>query len=170
MRLKRTVIERDGVVNCDIPQALAPNLKWRTNQIHHNRYGHYTLEVKLCSLTVLEKKKSGKTELNVLWHSTVFPSGLSNCFFVSSVCLLVRATTVDKFKAVVCRLLATSAIMLPEKMKRKRKMWGNRRNISCDVHLLNEWLETDVPWDDAIVVSAGKLKKLWYSLSELHSS
>ena len=40
----------------------------------------------------------------------------------------------------------------------------------CDAHLLNELLETDVPWDDAIVVSAGKLRKLWDSLSELRSS
>ena len=88
--------------------------------------------------------------------------------------LLVRVTMVDKNKAVVCCLLATSAIMLSEKKKRKRKMWSNKwylkRNISCDVHLLNELLETDVPWNDAIVVSAGKLRKLWDSLSELHSS
>ena len=56
---------------------------------------------------------------------------------------------VDKNKAVVCCLLATSAIMLSEKKKRKRKMrskkWYLKRNISCDVHLLNELLETDVP-------------------------
>ena len=56
---------------------------------------------------------------------------------------------VDKNKAVVCCLLATSAIMLPEKKKRKRKMcskkWYLERNISCDAHLLNELLETDVP-------------------------
>ena len=32
-------------------------------------------------------------------------------FFVGSVCLLVRVTMVDKNKAVVCCLLATSAIM-----------------------------------------------------------
>ena len=50
------------------------------------------------------------------------------------------------------------------------KKWYFKRNISCDVHLLNELLETDVPWDDAIVVSAGKLRKLWDSLSELRSS
>jgi hypothetical protein len=60
--------------------------------------------------------------------------------------------------------------MLSEKKKRKRKMWSKKwhlkRNISCDVHLLNELLETD----DAIVVSAGKLRKPWYSLSELRSS
>ena len=77
-------------------------------------------------------------------------------------------------KAVVCCLLATSAIMLSEKKKRKRKMWSKKwylkRNISSDGHLLNELLETHVPWDDAIVVSAGKLRKLWDSLSELHSS
>jgi len=81
---------------------------------------------------------------------------------------------VDKNKAVVCCLLATSATMLSETKKRKRKMWSKKwylkRNISCDAHLLNELLETDVPSDDTIVVSAGKLRKLWDSLSELRSS
>ena len=75
---------------------------------------------------------------------------------------------VDKNKAVVCCLLATSAVMLSEKKKRKRKMcskkWYLKRNISCDAHLLNELLETDVPRDDVIVVSAGKLKKLSFSV------
>jgi len=56
---------------------------------------------------------------------------------------------VDKNRAVVCCLLASSAIMLSEKKKRKRKMWSKKcyleRNISCDAHLLNELLETDVP-------------------------
>jgi len=70
-------------------------------------------------------------------------------FFVSSVCLLVRVTLVDKNMAVVCCLLATSAIMLSEKKKRKRKMWNKnwhlKRNVSCVAHLLNELLETDVP-------------------------
>jgi hypothetical protein len=60
----------------------------------------------------------------------------------------VRVTVVDKNKAVVCCLLATSAIKLAEKKKRKRKMWSKKwylkRNISCDVHLMNELLETDV--------------------------
>jgi hypothetical protein len=69
-------------------------------------------------------------------------------FFASSVCLLVRVNMVDKNKAVVCCLLATSAIMLSEKKKTKRKMcskkWYLKRNISCDVHLLNGLLETDV--------------------------
>jgi hypothetical protein len=49
---------------------------------------------------------------------------------------------VAKNKAVVCCLLATSAIMLSENKKRKRKMWSKKwylkRNISCDGHLLNE--------------------------------
>ena len=36
--------------------------------------------------------------------------------------------------------------------------------------VLNELLETDMPSDDAIVVWAGKLRKLWDSLSELRSS
>jgi hypothetical protein len=44
------------------------------------------------------------------------------------------------------------------------------KSISCDAHLLNELLETDVPLDDAIVVSVGKLRKLWDSMSELRSS
>jgi hypothetical protein len=55
---------------------------------------------------------------------------------------------VVKNKAVVCCLLATSAIMLSEKNKRKSKLWSKKwylkRNISCDAHLLNEFLETDV--------------------------
>ena len=103
----------------------------------------------------------------------VSPSGLS-VFLVSSVCLLVRVTVVDENKAVVCCLLATSAIMLSKKKKRKRKMcskkWYLKRNISCDAHLLNELLETDVPWGDTIMVSAGKLRKLWDYLCELRSS
>jgi hypothetical protein len=49
---------------------------------------------------------------------------------------------VDKNKAVVCRLLATSAIMLSEKKKRMRKMWSKKwylkRDISRDAHLPNE--------------------------------
>jgi len=65
------------------------------------------------------------------------------------VCLLVPLSIVDKNKAVVCGLLDTSAIMLSEKKKRKRKMCSKKsylkRNISCDAHLLNELLETDVP-------------------------
>jgi len=71
-------------------------------------------------------------------------------FFVSSVCLLVRVTVVDKNKAVVCCLLATSAIMLSEKKNRNRKMWSKKwylkRIISCDAHLLNELLQKDVVW------------------------
>jgi hypothetical protein len=68
--------------------------------------------------------------------------------FVSSVCLLVRLTMVDKNKAVVCCLLATSAIILSAKKKIKRKKWSKKwylkRNISCYAHLLNDLLETDV--------------------------
>jgi hypothetical protein len=54
--------------------------------------------------------------------------------------------------------------MLSEKKKRKRKMcskkWYFKRIISCDVHLLNELIETDV--EDCInhLVSAAKLRKL----------
>ena len=86
----------------------------------------------------------------------------------------MRVTRVDKNKAVVCCLLSTSAIMLSDKKKRKHKMWSKKwylkRNISHDAHLLNELLETDVPWDDATMMSAGKLRKLWGFLSELRSS
>ena len=70
---------------------------------------------------------------------------------ISSICILVRVTMVDKNKAFVCCLLVTSAIMLSEKKKRKRKMcskkWYLKRNIGvyCDAHLLNELLETGVP-------------------------
>jgi len=66
-------------------------------------------------------------------------------FLVSSVCLLVRVTVVDTNMAVFCCLLATSAIMLSEKKKRKCKMWSKKWhlkcNISCDADLLNELLE-----------------------------
>jgi hypothetical protein len=88
--------------------------------------------------------------------------------------LLVPVTMADKNKSVFCCLLAISSTMLSEKNKRKRKMWSTewylKRNISCDAHLQNELLETDVPWDNAIVLSASKLRKLWDSLSELRSS
>ena len=63
-----------------------------------------------------------------------------------------------------CRLLFATHIghNVIRKEERKRKMcskkWYLKRNISCYAHLLNELLETDVPWDDAIVVSAGKLR------------
>ena len=42
-------------------------------------------------------------------------------FFVSSMRLLVRVTMVDKNKAVVCCLLATSAVMLSEKREESVK-------------------------------------------------
>jgi hypothetical protein len=61
----------------------------------------------------------------------------------------VHVTIVDKNKAVDCSLLTTSAIMISEKKKRKRKMWSKKwylkMNMSCDAHLLNELLETYVP-------------------------
>ena len=80
---------------------------------------------KLNCAVSLYKNCSRKFELNILWHSTGFPSG-SSVFVVSSVCLLVRVTVVDKHKAVVCCLLATSAVMLAEKKKRKSKMWSKK--------------------------------------------
>jgi hypothetical protein len=62
--------------------------------------------------------------------------------------------------------------MLSEEKKIMRKMcskkWYLKSNISCDVQLLNESLETRVA--DEMMVSAGKLIKLWDSLSEMRSS
>ena len=49
--------------------------------------------------------------------------------FVSSVFLLVCVTVMDINNAVVCCLLATSAIMLFEKKKRKRVKCGVRSGI-----------------------------------------
>ena len=47
--------------------------------------------------------------------------------------------------------IATSAIMLSEKKKIKRKMWSKKwyfkRNIPRDSHLVNELLETDAEDD-----------------------
>jgi hypothetical protein len=55
---------------------------------------------------------------------------------------------VGKHKAVGCCFLATSAIMLSERKGRKLKMLIKKRHLkrnkSCDVHLLNELIETDV--------------------------
>ena len=86
------------------------------------------------------------TECSLARHS--FPIRYVS-FFVSSMCLLVHVAMVDKNKAVVCCLLATLAIMLSKKKKRKHKMWSKKwylkRNIACDAHLLNELLEMDVP-------------------------
>jgi hypothetical protein len=63
----------------------------------------------------------------------------------------VCVTVVDKNKAVVCCLLATSAIMLSERKKIRCKMWSEKwnleRNVSCYVHLLNELLETDAEFE-----------------------
>jgi hypothetical protein len=79
------------------------------------------------------------------------PHHFCQFFKVSSVRLLMLVTMVDKIKAVVCCLLATSAIMLSKKRKRKCKMWSKKwylkRNISCDDHLLNELLEMGVEFE-----------------------
>jgi len=114
-------------------------------------------------------------KLNCMFSGTAQVSHqVCQLFLVSSLCLLVRVTMVDKNKAVVCCLLATSAVILCEKKKRKRKIWSKKWylkiNISCGAPLLNELLETDAPWNDATVAWAGKLRKLWGSLSELRSS
>ena len=94
--------------------------------------------------------------------------------FASSVCLLVRVSMVGRNKAVVCCLLATSAIMLSEKKKRNRKMWSKKwylkRNISCDVHLLNELPETDVEDYINYLRMNEQTFKLWDSQRELRSS
>ena len=87
-------------------------------------------------------KTARKTELNVVWHNTGFTSGLSVFFhqFYLSSCACDYVSMVDKNKAFVCCFLATSAIMLSEKKKRKRKMWSKKwylkRNISCNAFFL----------------------------------
>jgi hypothetical protein len=45
-----------------------------------------------------------------------------------------------------------NVIRKEEKREMWSKKWYLKRNISCDAHLLNELLETDVPRDYAIVV------------------
>jgi len=64
--------------------------------------------------------------------------------------------------------------MLTEKKKRKRKMWSKKyleRNVSkrCSPLFYTSW-KMSAFTDYAIVVSAGKLKKLWDFLSELRNS
>jgi hypothetical protein len=53
--------------------------------------------------------------------------------------------------------------MLSEKKKRKRKMWSKKwylkSNISCDAHLLNELLETDVE-DDSLEMTPSWCRQL----------
>jgi hypothetical protein len=69
-------------------------------------------------------------------------------FFIQFCVSYCACSVVDTNKAVLCCLLATSAIMLSGNKIRKRKMWSKnkylKRNTSCDAHLLNELLETDV--------------------------
>jgi hypothetical protein len=68
-------------------------------------------------------------------------------FFCQFYLSFMSVTMVGKNKAVVCCLLATSAIMLFEKKEIKHKIWGRKwyfkKNISRDAHLLNELLETE---------------------------
>ena len=95
-------------------------------------------------------------KLNWMFSGTAHDSHqVCQFFFVSSVCLLVRVTTVDKNKAVVCCLLLRP-LCYP---KRKRKMWSKKWYLKrmC-LEMMPSWL------------SAGKLRKLWDSLSELRSS
>jgi hypothetical protein len=106
------------------------------------------LPVKIAQFKRCKILHENLTECSLAQHK--FPVRFVS-LFVSSVCLLVRVTVVDKKKAFVCCLLATSAVMLPEKKKSKCKMWSKKwylkRNRSCDVHLLNELLETDVEFE-----------------------
>jgi len=95
--------------------------------------------------------------------------------FVSSVCLLVRVTMVDKNKTVGCCLLATLALMLSKKKKRKRKMWSKKWYFKRNIHhaMLICWmncykwmcLEMMPSWRRQV-----ELRKLWDSLSKLRSS
>jgi hypothetical protein len=77
---------------------------------------------------------------------------------------------VDKFKALVRCLLATMVLIFSEKNKRKRKDNDLYAPMNVKGRLSFTSLEHCVPWDDAIVVLTGNLRKLWDSLSELYSS
>jgi hypothetical protein len=70
------------------------------------------------------KKASRKTELNVSWHSTGFPSGLLD-FFVDSVCLLLHVTMVDKNKELrkVCESLSELRSSLCERRMKRTVRW-----------------------------------------------
>jgi hypothetical protein len=48
----------------------------------------------------------------------------------------LRVTVVDKNKAFVCCLLATSAIKLSEKKKRERKMWSKKWYLKRNIDLM----------------------------------
>jgi hypothetical protein len=125
--------------------------------------------VKLNCVVYLCKKLHEK--LSWLFSSTAqVSSQVCWFFFCQFPVSFIRVTVVGKNNTVVCCLLATSAIMLSENKKRTPKIWSKdwylKRNISCDAYLLNELLESD----DAIVVSAGKLRKLWDYLCKLRSS
>jgi hypothetical protein len=102
-----------------------------------------------CAVQLCKNCTKNRTDCSLAQHR--FPIRFAS-FLVNSVCLLVRVTVVDNNKAVICCLPATSALMLSsEKKKRKRKMWNKKRhlkrNISCDVHLLNsEWLKMMPSW------------------------
>jgi len=117
-------------------------------------------------------------------------------FFVSYVCLLVRVTMVDKNKAVVGCLLATLAIMLSKKKKRKRKMWSkkwySKKNIKQGSPLFYsfwkvecleimplwcqqvKWGKCGIPWVNCAVLCVkddwkGQFWGLQYCLSKLRS-
>jgi len=79
----------------------------------------------------------------------------------------VRVTTVDKSKAVVFCLLAFLTLLLQclFSVFQSSLRFSERKGRLSFIHF-----ESRVPRDDAIVVSAGRQKKLWDSLSELRSS
>ena len=90
--------------------------------------------------------------------------------FVPSVCLLLRVTLVDRIKSVVWCLLPSLTIMFSEKRNEslnygvKYPTW---KGIYRGKHI--RWMNL-APWNDAIVVSVVKLRKLCDSLSELRGS
>jgi hypothetical protein len=105
-------------------------------------------------------------KLNWIFSVTAQVSHQVFSFFVSSVCLLVRVPMMDKSKAVVFCLLTTSAIILSEKKKRKRKILSKKWYLKRMYHATADWFVRNgcwvwVPWDDAIVVWAGKRVNCW---------
>jgi len=80
--------------------------------------------------------EGGAIEQDIIQVTVSVSHQVCHFFFISSVCLLVRVTMVNKNKAVVCCLLATSAIMLSETKKRKRKMWSKKQYLKGTYHAM----------------------------------
>jgi hypothetical protein len=123
----------------------------------------HILTVKLCSV----KKTARKTELNVLWHNTGFQSGLSVfCLFCESSCQcecgIVTFGHNQSLNSVQSKCLFSVS------QSSCNDLYAPM-NAKCNLSF-NHFGRLHAFRDDAIVVSAGKLRKLWDTQSKLRSS